>query len=41
MKLETHNMKRETYHEELKNRMDDYVHLIYKLSKQFPKDELY
>ncbi len=34
-------MKHETYHEELKNRMDDYVHLIYKLSKQFPKDELY
>jgi len=34
-------MKLETYHEKLKNKMDQYVHLIYKLTRNFPKEELY
>lgn len=34
-------MKPETYHDKLKGRMDEYVHLVYKLTKNFPKDELY
>ena len=34
-------MKLETYHEKLKRQMDEYVHLVYALSKKFPKEELY
>lgn len=34
-------MKQETYHEKLKREMDEYVHLVYALTKKFPKDELY
>jgi len=34
-------MKLETYHEKLKKKMDEYVHLIYKLTKGFPKEEMY
>jgi len=34
-------MKHETYHNQLKNKMDAYAHLIYKLTKKFPKDEMY
>ena len=34
-------MKHETYHEKLKIKMDEYAHLVYKLTKDFPKDELY
>jgi len=30
-----------TYINQLKNKMDIYVHFVYKLTKQFPKDELY
>ena len=30
-----------TYHERLKKTMDEYVHLVYALTKRFPKDELY
>lgn len=36
MKLET-----ETYHEKLKSKMDEYVHLVYKITKSFPKEEIY
>lgn len=31
----------EQYHNRLKRIMDEYVHLIYKVTKNFPKDELY
>jgi len=34
-------MKPETYHEKLKAKMDIYVHLIYKITKDFPKEEIY
>lgn len=34
-------MKQMTYHERLKQQMDAYVHLIYKLTKTFPEDERY
>jgi len=34
-------MKRETYHEKLKREMDEYVHLVYALTRKFPKNELY
>lgn len=34
-------MKPETYHEKLKNKMDEYVHLVYGITKSFPKEELY
>ena len=27
--------------EQLRRKMDEYVHLVYKISKDFPKDELY
>jgi four helix bundle protein len=29
------------YHDKLKFLMDKYVHLVYKVTKNFPKDELY
>lgn len=29
------------FHEDLKSKMDEYVHLIYKLTKRFPKEEIY
>jgi len=29
------------YQEHLKRKMDEYVHFVYKLTKQFPKEELY
>ena len=29
------------YQENLKKKMNDYAHLVYKLTKNFPKDELY
>lgn len=29
------------FQEDLKKKMDDYVHLVYKLTKKFPKEELY
>lgn len=34
-------MKPETYHENLKKKMDKFAHLIYRLTKNFPKEELY
>lgn len=30
-----------TFHEVLKKKMDELVHLIYRLTKSFPKEELY
>ena len=29
------------FHENLKIKMDEFVHLVYRISKNFPKDELY
>lgn len=29
------------FSEQLKNKMDEYVHLVYKMTKDFPKEELY
>ena len=34
-------MKHETFHEKLRNKMDEYAHLVYSLTKNFPKEELY
>ncbi len=31
----------QTFHERLKIKMDEFVHLVYKITKNFPKDELY
>ena len=30
-----------SFSEELKAKMDEYVHLVYKITKNFPKEELY
>ncbi len=30
-----------TFHEELKSKIDSYIHLVYKVTKKFPRDELY
>ncbi|MEA2065295.1 MAG: four helix bundle protein [Patescibacteria group bacterium] len=29
------------FHDDLKLKMDNYVHLVYKVTKDFPRDELY
>ena len=29
------------FHEDLKSKIDEYIHLIYRITKSFPKDELY
>src|SRR3989338_10201951 len=34
-------MKPETYHEKLKNKMDDFAHSAYRVTKSFPKEELF
>lgn len=34
-------MGKENFFEQLKKKMDEYVHLIYKITKGFPKEELY
>ncbi len=31
----------ESFHEKLKRKLDDFVHLVYALTKKFPRDELY
>ena len=31
----------EQYHDKLKKKMDEYVHLIYRLTRNYPKEELY
>ena len=33
--------QKETYYEKLKSKMDDYVHLVYRVTKKFPKEEIY
>jgi len=33
--------KQNNYHKELKNLMDEYVHLVYKITKDFPREELF
>lgn len=30
-----------TYHDKLKTKIDEYAHLIYKITKDFPKEEVY
>lgn len=32
---------KDTFHDKLKRTMDQYVHLIYRLSRNFPREELY
>jgi len=34
-------MKTTSFKDQLRSIMDEYVHFIYKISRQFPKDELY
>lgn len=34
-------MKLETFHEQLKKKMDKFVHSVYRLTRSFPKEELY
>ena len=34
-------MKTKNFKDGLKMKMDDYVHFIYRITKRFPKDELY
>ena len=34
-------MEEDRFHDTLKERMDEFVHLIYKITKNFPKEELY
>jgi four helix bundle protein len=34
-------MVEETFHGKLKLKMDEFAHLIYRLTKKFPKEELY
>ena len=41
MKPETQNLQTETFHEKLRRIMDDYVHLVYAATKNFPRNELY
>ncbi len=31
----------ETFHSKLEGKMDDYAHLIYRITRAFPKEELY
>ena len=38
MKTQEH---RQNFKDKLKSKMDEYVHFIYKITKTFPKDELY
>ena len=30
-----------TFHEQLKRKMDEYAHLVYRITKHFPREELY
>ena len=34
-------MKSETFHNQLRNKMNDYAHGVYRLTRDFPKEELY
>ena len=33
--------KKPNFHTELKSKMDTYVHFVYQLTKEFPKEEMY
>lgn len=33
--------KQTTFHTELRNKMDTYAHLVFKITKSFPREELY
>lgn len=35
------NMGKETFHEQLKKKMDEYVHLAYAFTRTFPREEQY
>lgn len=37
--MEQNNQKQ--FHDKLKKKIDEYVHLVYAISKNFPKEELY
>ena len=42
MELVTRSMEhKQTFHQTLRFKMDDYVHSVYKLLKNFPKEEMY
>ena len=32
---------KQSYFDKLKNKMDDYAHLVYEITRKFPKEELY
>jgi len=34
-------MQEENFHEKLKKKMDEYVHFVYKITRKFPKEELF
>jgi len=34
-------MELKTFHGQLRNKMDDFVHLVYQVSRGFPREELY
>lgn len=34
-------MKEENFHDKLKAIIDEYIHLVYRLTREFPKEELY
>jgi len=34
-------LEKKDFHAELKSKMDIYVHLVYQLTKKFPKEEIY
>lgn len=35
------NSESDNYLDKLKNKMDEYVHFVYKISRKFPREELY
>lgn len=41
MKEEIKEESGEKYHQHLRHLIDDYVHMVYRVSKDFPKNELY
>ena len=32
---------KDNFHEKLKKKMDEYVHFVYKITKDFPKEEIF
>ena len=41
MKHDTQEKNQNSFHGKLRLKMDEYAHLIYKVTKKFPKDELF